>query len=48
LRGLPNAPVRDVRISRCTFEGAAKANAAQNVEGLTIADVTVNGKTVAG
>jgi polygalacturonase len=46
LRGLPNAPVRDVRIVRCTFENAAKANVAQNVEGLVVTDVTVNGKAV--
>jgi polygalacturonase len=44
LRGLKGAPVQDVRIRRCTFDGASKANVAENVEGLVVDDVTVNGK----
>ena len=46
LRGFPKAPVRDVRIKICTFENAAKPSVAENVEGLVVEGVTVNGKRV--
>jgi polygalacturonase len=46
LRGFKNAPVRDVRISKCTFENTSRANVAENVEGLVVKDTTVNGKVV--
>jgi polygalacturonase len=44
LRGFKNAPVTDVRLKNCDFVSAAKPNVAQNVEGLTLEDVKVNGK----
>ncbi len=46
LRGLQGAPVQDVRIRHCAFDGASKANVAENVEGFVVEDVTVNGKQV--
>jgi polygalacturonase len=46
LRGFPSAPVRDVRLKDCIFGNVAKANVAENVEGLQLDNVTVNGKTV--
>jgi polygalacturonase len=46
LRGFKNAPVRDIRIKNCTFGGASKASVAENVEGLKLENVTVNGKPV--
>ena len=46
LRGFRNAPVRDVRIRDCSFSNVAKPSIAENVEGLVIEGVTVNGKTV--
>jgi hypothetical protein len=46
LRGLPNAPVRDVRVRNCAFENAALPSVAENVEGLVVDAVTVNGKKV--
>jgi len=46
LRGLASAPVQAVRIRHCAFEGTSKANVAEHVEGLSVEDVTVNGKTV--
>jgi len=46
LRGFKSAPVSDVRLKNCNFLSAAKANVAQNVEGLTLEDVKVNGKLV--
>jgi polygalacturonase len=44
VRGFPNAPVRNVRLANCTFEHVAKPNVVQNVEGLALAEVTMNGK----
>jgi polygalacturonase len=46
LRGFKNAPIRDVRIKNCTFAGATKPAVAENVEGLKLDNVTVNGKPV--
>jgi polygalacturonase len=46
LHGYKSSPVQDVRIRHCSFDGAAKANVAENVEGLVVNDVTVNGKSV--
>jgi polygalacturonase len=47
LRGFKNSPLRDVRLKNCTFNGVAKANVVENVEGLTLENVTINGKPVA-
>jgi len=44
LRGFKNAPISDIRLKNCTFENAAKAAVAENVVGLTLEKVTVNGK----
>jgi polygalacturonase len=46
LRGFKNAPITNVRLKNCTFENAAKAAVAENVQGLTLENVTVNGKKV--
>ena len=46
IRGFPDAKIRNVRLERCTVESAAKANVVENVEGLALADVMVNGKRV--
>jgi polygalacturonase len=46
LRGFKNAPITNVRLKNCTFENAAKAAVSENVEGLTLDNVTVNGKKV--
>jgi polygalacturonase len=46
LRGFKNAPVTNIRLKNCTFENAAKAAVTENVEGLTLENVTVNGKKV--
>jgi hypothetical protein len=44
LRGLKNAPVRDVRLRNCTFESVARPSVAESVEGPVVDGVTVNGK----
>src|SRR2546430_2518464 len=46
LRGFKNAPVRDIRLKDCRFESASKANVEENVEGLKLENVTVNGEKV--
>jgi polygalacturonase len=44
VRGFPNAPVREIRLEQCNFEKVASANVVENVEGLKLAGVTINGK----
>jgi len=46
LRGFKNAPISNIRLKNCTFENAAKAAVTENVVGLTLDNVTVNGKQV--
>jgi polygalacturonase len=46
VRGFPNAPIRDIRLERCTFEHVASQDVVENVQGLTFAEVSVNGKSV--
>ena len=46
LRGFKQAPITDVRLKTCNFVSAAKPNVTQNVEGLTLEDVKINGKPV--
>jgi polygalacturonase len=46
LRGFKSAPIRDIRLKNCTFDGATKVAVAENVEGLKLDHVTVNGKPV--
>jgi len=46
LRGFTKAPIRDVRIRDCTFEHTERPDIAENVEGLSLKGVSVNGKTV--
>ncbi len=46
LRGFKNAPVSNIRLKNCTFANAAKPAVTENVEGMTLENVTVNGKVV--
>ncbi len=46
LRGFKNAPISNIRLKNCTFENAAQAAVTENVQGLTLDNVTVNGKKV--
>jgi hypothetical protein len=47
LRGFPSSPIRDLRLEECTFENVAKPDVVENVEGLRLTGVKVNGKMVA-
>jgi polygalacturonase len=46
VRGFRNAPVRDILLKDCVFESASAEDTLENVEGLRMVNVTVNGKTV--
>ncbi|HEY9219627.1 MAG TPA: glycoside hydrolase family 28 protein, partial [Phenylobacterium sp.] len=46
LQGFPNAPVRDITLRDCTFDGVAEPAIVRNVRGLKLERVTVNGKPV--
>jgi polygalacturonase len=48
LRGFANAPIRGVSLSDCRFEGVAKPNLVEHVEGLELRNVRINGKVVEG
>ncbi len=46
IRGYKDSPVRDVRLRDCVFEQAAQKDVVENVEGLKLERVTINGKAV--
>ena len=43
LRGFPSAPIRDVRVVDCAFDGVEKPDWLEAVNGLVLANVKVNG-----
>jgi hypothetical protein len=44
LRGFKNAPIENVRLSDCDLAGVAKPNIIENVIGLEMKNVRINGK----
>jgi polygalacturonase len=46
LRGYEHAPITNVRISDCRFDGVAKPDVVEHVKGLELSNVSVNGKLV--
>jgi polygalacturonase len=46
LRGFPDSPMNNIHFERCSFENVATADVVENVKGLTLTDVSVNGKIV--
>ncbi|MBV8903211.1 MAG: glycoside hydrolase family 28 protein, partial [Acidobacteriia bacterium] len=44
VRGFPNDPVRDISLEHCAFTNVANHNVLENVDGLKLAGVTINGK----
>ena len=44
LRGFPDSPMNDIHFERCAFENVANPDIVENVKGLTLAEVLVNGK----
>ena len=43
LRGYPSARIRDIRLEDCRFDNVAKASVLENVDGLAVSNVSVNG-----
>jgi polygalacturonase len=48
VRGFPNAHIRNIRMEHCRFDNVAHPNVVENVEGLVLAGVMVNGKKADG
>ena len=46
LHGFASSPIRDIHIEDCTFSNVARPDAVEHVDGLKMANVTVNGKPV--
>ncbi len=46
LRGFKNAPIQDIRLTDCNFENIASPNVIENVEGLELSNVRVNGQLI--
>jgi polygalacturonase len=46
LRGYASAPIRDVRLEACTFDNVARPDVIENVEGLRLTAVKVNGSLI--
>ena len=44
LRGYKQAPLRDIRLAHCSFDDVAQADVVENVEGLVLDRVMVNGQ----
>jgi polygalacturonase len=44
LRGFKNAPIEDVHLSDCTFDGVTTPNVVENVKDLSLSNVRINGK----
>ena len=45
LRGFANAPIENIRLTDCTFDHAPSSNLIENVHGLQLRRVTINGKS---
>jgi polygalacturonase/lysophospholipase L1-like esterase len=46
LRGFKNAPITGITIEDCAFDNVAKPSVVENVEGLVLRNVLINGKVV--
>jgi hypothetical protein len=44
LRGYPNAPITDVRLTNCAFDNVAKEDVLENVRDLRFSNTVINGK----
>ena len=46
LRGYPDDPIEDVTLARCAFDNVETVGRVEEVEGLVLTDVTVNGEPI--
>ena len=44
LRGYAHAPITDVRVIDCPFDGVAEADVLEGVRGLTLTNTRINGQ----
>ncbi|MHB8755827.1 MAG: hypothetical protein ACYC92_12870 [Candidatus Acidiferrales bacterium] len=44
LRGFTNAPIENIRLVKCDFKHVSQPNIVENVKGLSLQDVRINGK----
>jgi hypothetical protein len=44
LRGYRHDPVQEIRLVDCTFDGVSDADVIENVRGLKLANVRINGR----
>jgi hypothetical protein len=44
LKGYARAPISDVRITNCVFDGVERDDVLEGVRGLVLADVRINGR----
>jgi polygalacturonase len=44
LRGFEQDPIQDIRLTDCTFDGVASPDVIENVTGLTLTNVRINGE----
>jgi polygalacturonase len=44
LRGFAQDPIQDIRLTDCTFDGVASPDVIENVTGLTLTNVRINGQ----
>jgi polygalacturonase len=48
LRGYPDDPITDVTLAHCAFDNVTTVGRTEDVEGLVLTDVTVNGEPIGG
>jgi hypothetical protein len=46
VQGFKHAPIINIRLEDCTFEKVTKANIVENVKGMMLRSVRINGKLV--
>ena len=46
LRGFQNAPIENVKVSNCDFEGVEENNVLEHVKGISFHNVRINGKAI--
>ena len=48
LRGFQSGPIEDIHLTDCDFKAVEKRNVVENVRGLELRDVRINGKLEEG
>jgi hypothetical protein len=48
LRGFKNAPITDIRLEDCVFDGVAQPNVMEHVQSISMRNVRINGQIIQG